>query len=210
MKMKMNKKKKKKMMKKIKKNDDKSSVLDIIGGGRGRGASMNEVPKVPASIEISTKDEEASDTFIMSGHNLKIDPHEVTCIREAKNSIHSAFGAQVITHGRMEWYLEIEHGFHMIVGISGVTHTTQEIFINSEYGYGYGDDGKIYYNKCFIEYNYGYKRGDVVGVHLDMDKGTLHFSVNGKDHGNAFQDIKIEDIKKNNNDKKKITKKIIK
>ena len=59
--------------------------------------------------------------------------------------------------------------------------------------YGYGDDGNIYFGGSHIEYNDGFKAGDIVGVYLNMDMNTLKFSVNGADHGAAFDSIKLND-----------------
>merc|ERR1712154_722043 len=61
------------------------------------------------------------------------------------------------------------------------------------YGYGYGDDGNIYFGGSHIEYNDGFKAGDIFGVYLNMDMNTLKFSVNGNDHGAAFDSIKLNE-----------------
>ncbi|ETO19646.1 hypothetical protein RFI_17584, partial [Reticulomyxa filosa] len=68
-----------------------------------------------------------------------------------------------------------------------------EDFTDSKFGYGYGDDGNIYCHRSLIEWGDGYKSGDVVGVHLDMEKHTLRFSVNGHDHGIAFEKLQTQE-----------------
>ena len=41
----------------------------------------------------------------------------------------------------------------------------------------------------FKKYGTVCKEGDVVGMDLDLNKGTLAFTVNGQDQGVAFEDI---------------------
>ena len=36
------------------------------------------------------------------------------------------------------------------------------------------------------------KRGDTISIYLDMDKAELSFSVNGFDHGVAYNNVKKE------------------
>lgn len=48
---------------------------------------------------------------------------------------------------------------------------------------------KIHRNRV-EEYSNGFSRGDIVGVHVDLNAGTLEFSRNGKMLGIAFNDVK--------------------
>jgi hypothetical protein len=48
---------------------------------------------------------------------------------------------------------------------------------------------KIHRNKV-EEYSGGFARADIVGVHVDLNAGTLEFSKNGKMLGLAFTDVK--------------------
>merc|ERR1712129_56382 len=50
-----------------------------------------------------------------------------------------------------------------------------------------------YYGGSRVEYNAGFKAGQIVGVYLNMDMNTLKFSVDGHDHGLAFDAIKLSD-----------------
>ena len=68
-----------------------------------------------------------------------------------------------------------------------------QVFTDTAYGFGYGDDGNIYFGGSLIEYNDGFKAGDIIGVYLNMDMETLKFSVNGADHGAAFDSIALHE-----------------
>lgn len=48
---------------------------------------------------------------------------------------------------------------------------------------------KIHKNRV-EEYTGCFARGDVVGVHVDLNQGTLEFSKNGKMLGVAYHDVK--------------------
>eukprot|EP01084_Bolivina_argentea_P110594 197427_1 len=167
-------------------------VLDSVGliGGRSRGLSKAE-QKIPEPLSIETIDDDATDFFSISGSNIQTSRSTVTCSRQSSNGAHSAFGQQLVSRGRIEWMLKIEVGHSIRIGVCGETESTDRVFTETKYGYGYGDDGNIYFGGSHIEYNDGYKSGDIVGVYLDMDNNTLKFTVNGQDHGSAFDSIKL-------------------
>lgn len=56
-----------------------------------------------------------------------------------------------------------------------------------KHGFGFGGTGKKSSNRQFDSYGTTYSHGDYVGTMLDQENGTISFSVNGVDHGIAFQ-----------------------
>ena len=176
-------------------DDNGKSGKNGKGGKGGKSKSKSKSKDHgPEPITVPVKDdEESSDYFSISGHNLSTEkPQILSCIRQEKSVPHTGFGAQLVTHGRTEWILRVTNGHHIIIGVCGTTQHSDGLFTNYEYGFGYGDDGNIYMNGGYIEYNNGYKSGDTVGVHLDMDVGEVRFSVNGIDQGPAFEGFKPE------------------
>ena len=163
--------------------------VNLIAGGRDRGFSVDHVPE-PLSIE--TMDEEATDYFSVSGSNLKADRCTVTCTRES-GVVHSAFGTQLVSRGRIEWMIHIESGHSIRIGVCGSTASADQMFTDNAFGYGYDADGSLFFGGNEMEYNDGFKADDIVGVYLNMDEKTLKFSVNGVNHGLAFEDIKCDD-----------------
>lgn len=167
---------------------------DAVGliGGRSRGQSQADA-NAPEPLSIETKEEDATDYFSLSGSNLKTDRSSVTCTRQTNGSAHSAFATQLVSRGRIEWMIKVDTGHSIRIGVCGSTDSTDRDFTQTKYGYGYGDDGNIYFGGSHIEYNDGFKAGDIIGVYLNMDMNTLKFSVNGADHGAAFDSINLDD-----------------
>ncbi|KAJ7341071.1 hypothetical protein JRQ81_004770 [Phrynocephalus forsythii] len=56
-----------------------------------------------------------------------------------------------------------------------------------KFGFGYGGTGKKSHNKQFDSYGEEFTMHDTIGCYLDMDKGQVGFSKNGKDLGLAFE-----------------------
>ena len=56
-----------------------------------------------------------------------------------------------------------------------------------DYGWGYIGDRALYHKRSKVKvYGERFGQGDVIGVKLDLDKGTLSFSRNNEDLGVAF------------------------
>ncbi|KAJ3426295.1 spry domain-containing socs box protein [Anaeramoeba flamelloides] len=58
----------------------------------------------------------------------------------------------------------------------------------------YGYNGNKYHNSRDSTYGGKWKKGDVVGMFVDMDKKTIRFELNGKDYGIAYSNISNETI----------------
>ncbi|KAH0621965.1 hypothetical protein JD844_023772 [Phrynosoma platyrhinos] len=56
-----------------------------------------------------------------------------------------------------------------------------------KFGFGYGGTGKKSHNKQFDSYGEEFTMHDTIGCYLDVDKGQITFSKNGKDLGLAFE-----------------------
>ncbi|XP_061024755.1 ATP-dependent RNA helicase DDX1 [Eubalaena glacialis] len=56
-----------------------------------------------------------------------------------------------------------------------------------KFGFGFGGTGKKSHNKQFDNYGEEFTMHDTIGCYLDMDKGHVKFSKNGKDLGLAFE-----------------------
>ena len=96
-------------------------------GGRSRGLSIG-VDSVPQPLSIETVDEEATDYFSVSGSNLKADRCSVTCTRSS-DSVHSAFGTQLVSRGRIEWMIQIESGHSIRIGVCGGSASADQVTV---------------------------------------------------------------------------------
>ncbi|XP_074141519.1 ATP-dependent RNA helicase DDX1 [Sminthopsis crassicaudata] len=56
-----------------------------------------------------------------------------------------------------------------------------------KFGFGFGGTGKKSHNKQFDNYGEEFTMHDTIGCYLDIDKGQVKFSKNGKDLGLAFE-----------------------
>ncbi|XP_010945647.1 ATP-dependent RNA helicase DDX1 isoform X1 [Camelus dromedarius] len=56
-----------------------------------------------------------------------------------------------------------------------------------KFGFGFGGTGKKSHNKQFDNYGEEFTMHDTIGCYLDVDKGHIKFSKNGKDLGLAFE-----------------------
>eukprot|EP01084_Bolivina_argentea_P036210 67025_1 len=155
---------------------------------------MNESETSEKVQDVSTNENNkrfaaiATDCFSFSGTNLQRTGLSVICQSSDEKSIHSALGTHKIYGGKIQWKIHIDNGYSIQVGVcNSIENTINCLFSDTKYGYGYGDNGHIHWNGKFMEYNKGFKTGDMIAVCLNMDQLTLSFQVNGIDHGVACE-----------------------
>jgi hypothetical protein len=104
----------------------------------------------------------------------------------------SAFGTMGVSTGK--WYWEItltSAGTDVGVGISTNPAGSANSYIGSDansWGY-YGSNGNKWNNNSQTAYGATYANGDVIGVALDLDAGTLVFYKNNTSQGTAFSSL---------------------
>ncbi|RNB52691.1 hypothetical protein EDM57_21120 [Brevibacillus gelatini] len=96
------------------------------------------------------------------------------------------------THGRSsgKWYWEVKldigyNGF--IIGVANKSYTTHTYTGNNFVGF-YGYDGYKYPEAT--SYSSVVSVGDIIGVALDLDNGTLEFYINGVSQGKSHTNLK--------------------
>ena len=101
-------------------------------------------------------------------------------------------GTEAFSCGRNHWEIKIESSSTAYLFI-GVTTRRAELttFLGGDaYGWGYIGDRALYHKRAKVKtYGERFGQGDVIGVTLDMDRGTLSFSKNGLDLGVAFDGL---------------------
>ena len=95
-----------------------------------------------------------------------------------------------------KWYWEVTPtavGSQLIVGIASSSETvaTEPGFTALSYSY-FSTNGQKYNSSIGSSYGSTYTTGDVIGVALDMDAGTIVFYKNGVSQGTAFSSLSGE------------------
>lgn len=138
-----------------------------------------------------------------SDSRLKFSNDNTTASCSKNHQYQTAMALEGFTSGAHYWEIQVDKassyssGTHeMFVGVGEFKMSTKNCFVGQQAnatgkkGWGYYSRGQKYagtgtaYGKT-----YG-KKGDVIGVLLDMDQGTLGFTINGKDQGIAYNKIK--------------------
>jgi len=90
-----------------------------------------------------------------------------------------------------KWYWEIFVGsVQDVVGIWPISSKINSYPGSSSTSYGYyGSSGNKYNNTTPVAYGAAFTSGDIIGVALDLDVGTLTFYKNGASQGTAFSSL---------------------
>ncbi|MBC17709.1 MAG: hypothetical protein CL942_11735 [Desulfovibrio sp.] len=96
----------------------------------------------------------------------------------------TAISSQFVDQGK--WYAEFKaSGDTAIFGIHGVTSNYSGALGSQTTGYGYAGSGEFHNSGTSSAYGQPYTTGDIIGVLLNMDDGTLSFTKNGVHQGVA-------------------------
>ena len=103
-------------------------------------------------------------------------------------------GTIAVSSGKWYWEYTFNSGGGTAFGILDVTESRDfPGWTNAPKGYSYYSEGsnftKKYYNGTNADYGASFGPGDVIGVALDMDGGTINFYKNGVDQGQAYSGI---------------------
>lgn len=93
--------------------------------------------------------------------------------------------------GKWYWEVEVESGIDHTIGIANSTASMNDVELGSDAnGWGWRQDGEKYNNGDQFAYGgSGYNAGDVIGIALDMNGGTLTFYLNGVSQGQAYSGL---------------------
>ena len=94
--------------------------------------------------------------------------------------------------GKNHWKIRIERSptAYLFVGIATKDANLSTFLGGDENGWGYIGDRALYHKRNKVKlYGERFGQGDVIGVTLDMDEGTLSFDKNGEDLGVAITNL---------------------
>lgn len=129
------------------------------------------VKDMPHSFEFSK-------AFSGSGLNISPDGKTVTFIGDGSR-FHLARGTKAMTKGRIYWKIQIQHtqSGNIMIGVCDDQVYNEDYLGASNGGWGYGG-GSFHNAGCSYSYGTPARTGDVIGVYLDMDGRSVHFSKN--------------------------------
>eukprot|EP01084_Bolivina_argentea_P267518 454119_1 len=142
--------------------------------------------------------------FEIGGQDMIISEDGKTVSKNTKEHWNNtSYGYEIIPsngsyYNYVEWQLKINYSSRnhdFIVGISSNTKNVNDEYFNDKRkgNYGYWSDGLL----IAVGDKWGTKRyanvtcttNDMIGIHLDLEKKELSFSVNGVNYGTAFKNI---------------------
>jgi hypothetical protein len=147
--------------------------------------SMTDVPTLTSATAANycVMNPLDTNTITMSNGNLTANTSGTTW-----TSARASFG---LTSGKWYWEYTINgvpaSSQYTMVGVASASVPLSSYIGASATGYGYNaNDGQKYNNSTAGAYGSAYTSGDVIGVALDMDAGTLIFYKNNTSQGTAY------------------------
>jgi len=113
----------------------------------------------------------------------------------ASESWETILGTTPLISGCNSWELEIVNSSSLYIFVGVATRETDlATFLGGdEYSWGYIGDRALYHKRTKVKlYGERFGHGDIVGVTLNMDRGSLSFSKNGVGLGVAFDGLQGE------------------
>jgi ubiquitin-protein ligase len=158
----------------------------------------------PGSLYAPTRQETIRLDKTVCNPNLELDEDllTVTASSSTLTGWRTVLADRPIVSGVRRWEVVLERittTANVMIGVCEKNHK-----LNAYLGQNYGGKGWSYYGattgftyhdgKSDSKYGQKMLQGDVIGVCLDLNEGTLSFSRNGEDLGTAFKDIASREL----------------
>eukprot|EP00826_Nyctotherus_ovalis_P040530 TRINITY_DN4005_c0_g1_i1.p1 TRINITY_DN4005_c0_g1~~TRINITY_DN4005_c0_g1_i1.p1 ORF type:complete len:336 (-),score=90.49 TRINITY_DN4005_c0_g1_i1:142-1149(-) len=123
--------------------------------------------------------------------------NRVALLNDAAFVYKNVFGSVGFMGGSQYWEIIIDSMTQneLKVGVSKERSKTGEgAFCDGVGGYAYYGLGELRHGENTVSVKYGkkFRKSGIIGVYLNMDQGTLSFSLNGESFGPAFKDKELE------------------
>ena len=122
------------------------------------------------------------------GANISVSDGNLTAtVTSTGGIVLSTFG---VSSGKWYWEMTRNGGSDCVIGIANASASRTAYLGSDSNGWGYiGSNGNKTNNATSATYGASYASGDVVGVVLDMDAGTVTFYKNGSSQGTAYSGL---------------------
>lgn len=123
---------------------------------------------------------------------LTISSDDLSVVYSGHEIWKTVFGNVCCSTGVTSWQIRIEKSSssYLFVGVASHRASADSFLGADEHSWGYIGDKALYYQRNRVKsYGEGFGEGDIIGVRVDSEQGTLSFSKNGVDLGIAFENI---------------------
>ena len=129
---------------------------------------------------------------VNSGASIKISNGGLTATFGSSESWATVLGSTGFLVGRNRWEIRIDRSptAYLFVGVASRDANLSTFLGGDSHGWGYIGDRALYHKRNKVKvYGERFSQGDIIGVTLDMDEGTLSFSKNGVELGVAMENM---------------------
>ncbi|CAK4082477.1 unnamed protein product [Aphanomyces euteiches] len=101
-------------------------------------------------------------------------------------------GTECFVVGKHRWEIKVEKASsaYLFVGVASRRANLESFLGADEHSWGFIGDGALYYQRNRVKtYGEPFGEGDVIGLDLDCDLGTLSYTKNGQSLGVAFDNV---------------------
>jgi hypothetical protein len=172
-------------------NFSNASSLGTDASGNGNNFTVNNLTSVDQSKDHPTNNWATLnplDTVPTNGPTFSNGNLTVSTSSTGASPCRSTFSVD-----KGKWYWEIKKtsasSADTVIGIMEQSEAFNTYIGSTAKGYGYISTGIRVNNSTQVSYGATYTNGDIIGVALDMDSGTLIFYKNGVSQGTAYSSL---------------------
>ena len=127
-----------------------------------------------------------------SGPNIFVSTDGLSASFGSNENWSTVMGSTPFISGRNCWEIRVDKSqtAYLFIGVATKHADTATFLGGDDFGWGYIGDRALYHKRSKVKvFGERFGQGDVIGVCLDLDKGTLSFSRNGEEMGVAFDGL---------------------
>lgn len=129
---------------------------------------------------------------MMCGPDILLGEDQLTASYTSDDTWSTVLGSRAFSSGVNHWEIRVNQSStaYVFVGVATSAADLGSFLGGCEHGWGFIGEQALYHNREKVKvYGEPFSSGDVVGITLDLDAGTLSFSKNSKNLGVAFDKI---------------------
>lgn len=127
-----------------------------------------------------------------SGPDIFVSGDELSATYESNENWSTILGTNPLFTGNNYWELHVDKSVtsYFFIGVATREADLTTFLGGDDHGWGFIGDRALYHKRAKVKaYGERFSQGDIIGVTLNMNRGTLSFSKNGLDLGIAFEGL---------------------